>query len=413
MTDEKKVKDEHLRIGEISDTKQEHLMQSNINTTAAEDTPEQSEAAAEIGTNVEQEQLDHTSKTPKELQHTKSKEKVDISSFEDFIANAYKLKGRKVSLSGKVQKQVAENLTLSEEAKQRIYALVHKDTLLVVPRQLLLAARDVDKYPRLKSAIFTFVRDILLEHPLFFRPDIENAIRNHEDAPSPIEVMKLLAGSDKSAVTGANGLQMKDSEFDKLRCNAVNCMAVWLYEKKGMSISIIADVLHMALWEQKTQLLKNDNSRLRALTEIGTFASVGLACERYRRQAMDERESSDAATLEANILRAKVMGLEDEIESRRETAIRVEEEHKTEKESLINETANLRNQAETEGSHLRYDLEKLRTRVLRQLKSDLLLLEDGLHALRRNEPMVNVMIDLADRVTDALREEIKNLEGGK
>ena len=61
-------------------------------------------------------------------------------------------------------------------------------------------------------------------------------------------------------------------------------------------------------------------------------------------------------------------------------------------------------------THHRYDIEQMRTRVLRRLKSDVALLEDGLHALRRPEPKVHVMIDAAERVVDALRKEIRNLE---
>lgn len=402
MTDEKKVQDDHIGTGEIPDATKESLSQENINMTTAED----------IGANVEQSRND-TSKTPKESQRPKSKKKAEIASFEEFLANAYKSKGRKVSLTGKVQKQIDKDTTLSDEAKQRLYELVIKDTMLVVPRQLLLAAKAVDKYPRLRTAIFAFVRDILLEHPLFLNPDIERAVRNHEDALSPIEVLKLLSNSYKSVIKDATAMQMKDAEFDKLRCNAVNCMAVWLSEKKGLSIPMITDALYMALWEHKAQLFKEDNARLRALTEIGDFASVGLACGQYRHQAMEESRVADSATREANVLRDKVMELEDEIQSSQEATLRVEEERKIEKESFINEIANLRTQAETEGVHLRDDLEQLRTRVLRRLKSDAALLEDGLQALRRSEPKIHIMVDVAERVTDALRKEIKNLEGGE
>ena len=71
----------------------------------------------------------------------------------------------------------------------------------------------------------------------------------------------------------------------------------------------------------------------------------------------------------------------------------------------------LRTASENELAHLRDDLEQLRTRMLRRLKADIDQLEVGLSALRGGEPRVHVIQDRVERVVDALRAELKNLQG--
>ena len=72
-----------------------------------------------------------------------------------------------------------------------------------------------------------------------------------------------------------------------------------------------------------------------------------------------------------------------------------------------------RNNGKIAQAHLHDDLEQQRTRVLRRLKSDSELLNEGLIALRRDPPKVKVMDDHAERVADSLRQEIKRLESGE
>ena len=53
--------------------------------------------------------------------------------------------------------------------------------------------------------------------------------------------------------------------------------------------------------------------------------------------------------------------------------------------------------------------ESLRGRIVRRLEEELLLLQAGLHALRRHPPKVAVMDDHADRVIEGLTREIEHL----
>jgi hypothetical protein len=64
---------------------------------------------------------------------------------------------------------------------------------------------------------------------------------------------------------------------------------------------------------------------------------------------------------------------------------------------------------EDELLHVRDSFERLRTRALRSVRTEVGLLEVGLHAARLNPPKLHVMIDHAERAISGLREEAKRL----
>lgn len=144
-----------------------------------------------------------------------------------------------------------------------------------------------------------------------------------------------------------------------------------------------------------------------------TNTQIRAMCEEYRRQASEKLSQAEMATREAASLRERVHVLEKELRVAQET----NEAQAAAKEAIEADhaasLAALKASTETEAAHLRDDVELLRTRVLRRLKADVDLLELGLEALRRPEPKVHVMMDSAERVADALRKELKNLQGGR
>lgn len=341
-----------------------------------------------------------------------SKPKTEIATLEQFIAHAYGLKGRKLSLRSKVERQIAQDPRLSDEAHQRLKELSDKDIVYAVPRQLLIVTRQVTGYPGLRAVIRDFVRDTMLSHPLFQHEIIESAVRNLDEALAPNEILKHLASYDRKTLPPEFAKSLKDSEFEQMRTNAVYSMALWLSDMKGLSVAAVADMLYASLWAPKAQLLALDSSKLSALTSIGELAGVGLACDEYRRQAKERLQASESAKREAENLRNRVQSLEADVVKLKADASRTEEALAKERAVLHTEIEFLRQSAETEATHLRDDLEQQRTRLLRRLKSDVRMLEEGLEALRKPEPKVHVMIDHAERVTDALRLEINNLQEG-
>jgi hypothetical protein len=147
---------------------------------------------------------------------------------------------------------------------------------------------------------------------------------------------------------------------------------------------------------------------LRAITDIDDPVGAGLICADFKRRTDEQvraaetsRRAADAAALE---LRRVVTELQNA-----GTVIA----------DLESRIATLKYEAEAEmasariaQTHLRDDMETLRTRLLRRLKEDVQLLSDGLIALTRVPPKIDVMTDHAERAIEALKREIKKLESG-
>jgi hypothetical protein len=62
-------------------------------------------------------------------------------------------------------------------------------------------------------------------------------------------------------------------------------------------------------------------------------------------------------------------------------------------------------------THLVYELEQLRGRLIRRLEESTDLLSVGLSALRKETPRIAVMDERAELVIDALRNELDRLRG--
>ena len=69
----------------------------------------------------------------------------------------------------------------------------------------------------------------------------------------------------------------------------------------------------------------------------------------------------------------------------------------------------LKKQHDVVCTHLRHDQEQLRGRLVRRLEDGVEMLEVGLSALRNKTPRVEVMMERAEHVVDALRAEMSNL----
>ncbi|MBI3147696.1 MAG: hypothetical protein HYZ17_04210 [Betaproteobacteria bacterium] len=413
MSDEKRTPATNAKTGEVhySDPAPRGAPQKQA-TSERQKRPEKDQIAGEEAGGLTQATNSAATATTGTVgKRGKSKPKAEITTLEQFIAHAYALKGRKVPLKAKVERQIAQDPTLSEETLQRLKEVASKDTTLAAPRQLLLAARQVTGYPGLRGAIRDFVRDTLLMHPIFLHERIDAAIRNLDEAPGPGEVLKQIAETEAKDLPQEFVGTIKATELEQLRTNAVYCMAIWLAESRGLSVAAVADVLFTSLWAPKAQKLVAEASKLDAVSSIAELAGVGLACDEYRRLAQVRLRASESATNEAEVLRARVQTLESDIDALRLKASELEETHATELQAHQTELESLRLATETEAAHLRNDLELQRTRLLRRLKSDVHLLEEGLQAFTRPKPKVHVMVDHAERVTDALRQEIKNLQG--
>lgn len=340
---------------------------------------------------------------------TKSqKNRSEIEDLEQFITYAYSRSGQRIALKRSVEKALCRNPKLSPEARERLLQKADEDLLLAVPRQLLLTFRDIVGYPSLRNEVRNFVHDVLARHPAFSIPELAATLNGVPDAPRPNRALTILVKTDFATlpVVAGHKKPLRRKDFDQMRTNAANCLAVWLSETRGISLEQLNQYLFLSLWEPQVKTIKDETGRLRFLTEIRDLAGVGLACSVFKQQAdeqirvaMSAKEDREAALEQATALQAFADQLRNELLGRDQRISDLSRVVETEKQ----------NNADTR-AHLRDDYEQLRTRLLRRLKDGAELLSEGLHALRRDNPKIRVMEDHAERTLDALKKEIQYLE---
>lgn len=335
------------------------------------------------------------------------KPKVDIESLEQFIEYAYGRKGQRVSLKSKVEKVIAQNPRLDDGAMSRLLALAEGDALLAVPRQLLLVSRDIDGYPALRAALSSFVSTVMLRHPAFADSGVQAALRNLPEAPVPADALATVVSFTPVAAEGAD--PVKGADLHSLRQNAANLFVSWLANNRGMNSEELASLLFQVVWQPAARDLADDNARLRALTELDKAAGVGLACQRFRQQAIEARTAQDQALREANELRLRLGESEDQRSRAEEQRGALQSELDALRERTATEMAELKRVHDVERTHLHHCQEQLGGRLVRRLDDAVETLEVGLSALRNKTPRIEVMLERAELVVDALKAEIKNL----
>jgi len=336
-----------------------------------------------------------------------AKPKVSIETLEQFIAHAYGRKGQRLSLNPVNERLVSQSAKLDEAARGRLQALVVSDSLLAVPRQLLLISREFAGFPGLRAALNAFVSSAVLQHPAFAHAAVQAALRNLPDAPPMPEALATVAAYSPVEVRGVDSL--KPSDLQTLRRNGTHFLATWFACNRGLNAEDLPALLLNVLWAPAARELSDETARLRALTEMEQSAGVGLACQRFRQQTSEARSAQEQAQREATDLRERAAEFEDQLlqlKAERDAGVAALEALR---ESSENQLRDARARSDAALMHLRHDLEQLRGRLVRRLDDGVGMLEVGLTALRNKTPRVDVMIERAEMVSDALRAEVKNL----
>jgi len=335
------------------------------------------------------------------------KAKADIETLEQFIEYAYSRKGQRVTLKSKVESQIAQNPRLDDAAQSRLLTLAAGDTLLAVPRQLLLLTRDIEGFPALRAALGSFVSNVMLRHSVFADPGVQGVLLHLPEAISPADALAKVAAFIPPNGEGQEPL--KGAELQTLRRNAANLFVTWLANNRAMNTEELAALLFQVVWHPAARELADDNARLRALTEVEQPAGIGLACQRFRQQAIDARSGQEQALREASDLRVRLAKTDDQRLQAEQQRDALQAKLDVLRASSAADMTELRRQHDVERTHLRHDQEQLRGRLVRRLDEGIEMLEVGLTALRNKTPRVEVMLERAEHVVDALRAEINKL----
>ena len=339
----------------------------------------------------------------------KGKRKTPPLTMEDFISQAYSRKGQRVGLKPNQEKSLSANHKLDQGAFGRLLDLAKQDRLLQVPRQLLLTARKIQSYPLPKKVLIEFVHAVLKQHPIFKGELLRIVLEEDKQIPSLFSLYQSIKSF--SPPFKIQDEHLEQEELEKLRINTLNLMTVWLFYERNVRIDELVAVLLQVIWKPAAANLENDSQLIRALTELDELEAIGWVAERYLKNVVEAQDGEQRAHNEAVNYRSEAnslrLSLEQEVEKSKDLKEQLDALKQTSEETV---GALQRTNQETK-THLSYDIEVMRGRLIENLRISIDRLQTGLTALNRENPRIEVMTERAELVIESLQSELKELDG--
>lgn len=411
----RKVRIENKHTGEVSMANPGRSMQ----TVARKNSPQSSleiPNSDHVGVNKDVVDADQEDRQQGQQERSRSAEssagekssKVEIGSLCDFVVYAYSRKGQSLrALRNKEVNLIKTNATLTEQERDKILAMSKKDLLLAVPRHVILSAQEFNGLTEVRRNIRLLIPEVLKQHAIYRLNNLVPVIANLDDAIEPVEAIQIIASLSQETLASLAGLEKsRPKDTEALRSNAINCLAMWLWESRGLPIKKIVDWLHNGYWSTLVPSGRDSNEILRVVTGITDIEGVGTASQWFKAEA--DEHGIRATKLQATIdrLNNNICGLEQTIRNLQEA---VDKRDKT--IELMSEELDAERSAHANSrAHLGDDREHLRSKAVRSLNREVSLLTEGLQALRKDPPKVRVMDDHAERVLEGLRATIQELE---
>ena len=297
---------------------------------------------------------------------------------------------------------------LDPSEQDALLALSASDRTLERTRELMLLSMRRFDAPALAGQAREFVREVLRRHPAFLLESLGGVLENRPGATSEEGAVRILTSQTYVALPWPEGVTvLKKKEAEQCRVNALCCLLLWFRETRGVPFERIQRYLQANIWVPAAHSHKTDPQRLRVLMVTRDPAGIAVACSALEKQAHEqEQQAVIARTAEARAtMRTK------ELEGML-TSVKTElDVTKAQVDHLTVEIESAKRAHENEKAHMRNNYEELRGRVLRRLREELSLLDDGLLALRRDPPKVHVMEDHAERAIDGLKREMERIKG--
>lgn len=326
----------------------------------------------------------------------------------DLLREAYGTKRKRVAL-GKADVEAMQSAPKPETAqREELLRLAASDRTLERTRELLLLSVERLGHHPLAGQIRDFVREVLRRHPAYQAPSLHGVLENLPEAAADDTAVEALASQPFVQFRWPEGMQpLTKSELAAGRVAAVHCLLLWMRETRGTTLDRIPRYLHSAFWAPMASRQKSDGKMLRALMLARDREALGIACGMLEDKVRDKTRDAAAARAAEEKALARASQLQSHLD---ETSAQLEAE-KASNKALGEQIERERREHENEKAHLRNDYEELRGRMLRRLRQEVTLLDEGLHALKKQPPKTHVMEDHAERAIHGLKGEIERIKG--
>lgn len=321
-----------------------------------------------------------------------------IESVSELIGQIYARTFKRNTIRKTEFKRMRENPVLNENEMNKLVEHASNDRLLKSTLKLITIGVKIES-SNVSDQIENFVTKALEKHPAFRGPSLSgpeiNVIRLIAD-PKRYRNLKWPDGNIELTVKQAN----------ECRDNALRCFLLWVWMTKNIPIERVHEYLLIYKWRPSVLPSISDAEKIILLASARNTETMAISTEIIDNDAVEQRQRTESAE-EANeqlleqlsLLKLK---LDESLSALSGTQLKAE----SLKEQLEKEHQEYANYC----AHLRDDYETLRGQVIRRLNDELTLLEEGLHALRRNPPKVDIMIDHAERAIEGLKNECNRIQ---
>ncbi len=282
------------------------------------------------------------------------------------------------------------------------------DRTLERTRELMLLSLECFGGTAFAAQTRQLVRGVLLRHPAF-RFDVMTRI--FDGQPTMMdenEAVRVVSDRNYSMLIWPQGMEpLTKAEGSQLGANTIHCLLLWLRDINGMPLLRLHRYLNTYLWRPSAKGLTTDAKRIRRLTSTRDRVALAIACAVLEDETVEQRQVAEAAHLREQSAAARANTAERAVADA-QTKLSSSE---AEVQRLATELQAERQRRELQAAHWNDDHQALKGRLARRIKDEVSLLDEGLHALRRDPPKVDVMADHAERAIDGLKKELKHLKG--
>ena len=292
---------------------------------------------------------------------------------------------------------------LEENDRIELMELARSDITLQHTKQLLLLSVRTEA-PRIANELREFGRRVLAEHPLCQGIAMAGVLANPQSMSMDTAVSTLVS-TDAKGLNAQGEKSMPGAQIERIRTNAIHCLVLLLRTSQRVSLPRIQRCLQRHLWAPKARRHQTENQKLEALltTRDPTAASVTFAL--LDDEAMMQGQRADAAARGEQRAQTRAQRLEQQV-TELERRLRQAEVEREENRDQLDEAKQAHAASD---ARWRDDYETLKGQTLNRLIEESSLLEEGLHALKREPPKVRVMIDHAERAIDGLKREAEQI----
>lgn len=344
---------------------------------------------------------------PKKKPKNKAKKKSALT-LEEFINYAYSRNGQRLKLTVQDASRISTSIREGDLSMVGLPPSVDSDIALRVQRELLMVADTVSEIPRAREAIRKYVLAVMLRDPLFQGDHISPALRSEPSVASIRQALLIKLPSRSGAVADTKINVAPETKADALtRANANRLLFTWFATSNLVSLDDLAGLLFETLWEPiMVSSKKTRTDWVRALVETVDVEALGWVFASARERINDARRAQSAASQQATTAIRALEELQQQLAKLNEKCARLASENSEIRVELEGRIADFTRREREGDLHHRSELQTLTGRLIALLESNAAMLHVGITAASRSEGNLQVLLERAESVAAALREEL-------